>query len=95
MYCDKNYATKKELKADVKAYMEYAKNPDLWKLKNARPSCLNAGTRPPRAVTYYQPGGMFPAAQNGSISLEGPHYPKPHRWYAAAVAKNGVIVSVK
>jgi hypothetical protein len=29
---------------------------------------------------------------NGSVSLEGPHYPKPHSWYASAIVKNGAIV---
>ena len=48
-----------------------------------------------RAVTYFQPGGMFPAPQNGPVTIEGPHYPKPHTWYASCVAKDGVIVSVK
>lgn len=47
-------------------------------------------------VTYFQPGpfgGNEP--RDGEFCLEGPHYPQPHRWYASAVAKNGVIVSVK
>ena len=37
-------------------------------------------------------GGNPP--QNGVVSLEGPHYPKPHRWYASATIENGVIVKV-
>jgi len=44
------------------------------------------------AVHTYQPGGMFPATLNGPIALEGPHYPKPHTWYASAVVENGYIV---
>jgi hypothetical protein len=47
-------------------------------------------------VTFYQPGpfgGNEP--KNGTITLEGPHYPEPHRWYASAVVENGVIVRVK
>lgn len=45
-------------------------------------------------VMYYQPGlGETPT--EGRINLEGPHYPKPHTWYAEAVAKDGIIVSVK
>jgi hypothetical protein len=47
-------------------------------------------------VTYYQPGpfgGNEPT--NGSVCIEGPHYPEPHKWYASAVVKNGKIVSVK
>jgi hypothetical protein len=33
-------------------------------------------------VRCYNPG-PFPL-QPGVITLEGPHYPKPHRWYAEA-----------
>ena len=43
----------------------------------------------------YSPGGMFPNPQNGNVCIEGPHYPKPHRWYASTVVKDGVIVSAK
>jgi hypothetical protein len=31
----------------------------------------------------------------GKVFLEGPHYPKPHRWYAEAELVNGVITKVK
>jgi hypothetical protein len=43
----------------------------------------------------YNPSGMFPTTQNGTDVIEGPHYPKPHRWYAAVVVKDGVVVSAK
>lgn len=43
----------------------------------------------------YNNGGMFPTPDNGAISIEGPHYPKAHSWYASCVVQNGVIVSVK
>ena len=46
-------------------------------------------------ISVFQPGGLFPSPQDGSITLEGPHFPKPHRWYASAQIKNGLIVSVK
>ena len=46
-------------------------------------------------VGYFQPGGMFPTPTNGHFVVEGPQYPKPHRWYAQCVAKDGVIISVK
>jgi hypothetical protein len=29
------------------------------------------------------------------VTLEGPHYPQPHRWYAEATVRDGVIVKVK
>jgi hypothetical protein len=46
-------------------------------------------------ITYYQSGpfgGKCPT--DGTIFLEGPHYPKPHKWYAEAEVKDGVIVKV-
>lgn len=45
-------------------------------------------------VRVYEPG-PFPAQQNGQVTLEGPHYPQPHKWYATAYIEDGIIVSVK
>jgi hypothetical protein len=47
-------------------------------------------------VTYYEPGihgGL--GSKNGTIYIEGPHYPAPHTWYAECIAENGAIVKVK
>ncbi len=44
-----------------------------------------------RAVTVYQPGPFGPAVRDGAACIEGPHYPKPHRWYAAVTIKGGAI----
>ena len=49
-------------------------------------------------VRFYQPGPFSDGSErkfSGTIYLEGPHYPQPHRWYAQAVAVDGVIVKVK
>jgi len=49
-----------------------------------------------RQITVYQPGpfgGNEPA--NGTVCVEGPHFPEPHRWYATATLKDGVVVKVK
>ena len=46
-------------------------------------------------VTYFQPGpfgGQEPSS--GTIFVEGPHYPQPHKWYASCKAENGRIVKV-
>jgi hypothetical protein len=43
-------------------------------------------------VPVYQPGPFGPDVRDGEVSLEGPHYPKPHMWYASATVKDGVIV---
>lgn len=48
-----------------------------------------------KKVRVYQPGGIFPGQRDGEISLEGPHYPKPHTWYARATIRDSVIVKVK
>lgn len=47
-------------------------------------------------VRCYQPG-LGPDLSNytGKVYLEGPHYPKPHSWYAEAELVNGVVVKVK
>lgn len=31
---------------------------------------------------------------DGEAYLEGPHFPKPHRWYAKVLLKDGKIVQV-
>ena len=47
-------------------------------------------------ITYYQPGPLFrEGPKDGLIFIEGPHYPAPHKWYAACTAKDGIIVKVK
>jgi hypothetical protein len=45
-------------------------------------------------VRCFSPG-PFPCPDNGSITLEGPHYPDPHRWYAQATLVNGVVTKVR
>lgn len=47
-------------------------------------------------VRCYNPG-LGPDLSNftGNVSLEGPHYPKPHTWYAEGEMKDGVLVKVK
>ena len=42
-------------------------------------------------IRCFQPGGMFPL-QPGSIGIEGPHYPKPHKWYASGVVDADLIL---
>jgi hypothetical protein len=44
-------------------------------------------------VTVFSPG-PFPCPQNGQVCVEGPHYPKPHRWYATVEVKDGVVTKV-
>ncbi len=100
MYTDRNFKSKKELKAAVAAYIEYAKNPEMWLLTyrplNTIGDVAKLNVPVPQPVTYHQPGpfgGNEP--QNGVLAFEGPHYPQPHKWYAECTVENGVIVKVK
>ena len=47
-----------------------------------------------KKIYTYQPGGMFPAKTDGRVSLEGPHFPKPHKWYASVLLEDGVVVKI-
>jgi hypothetical protein len=66
-----------------------------FKSKKALKEAVAAGEK----ITVFQPNDMFgnPAAApdySGRITLEGPHYPEPHRWYASAILENGYVVKV-
>ena len=62
-----------------------------FKTKKALKEAVNSG----EIVKVYQPGGMFGCQQEGSGCVEGPHYPKPHTWYATVNLKHGIIMSVR
>lgn len=51
-----------------------------------------AGTGKPVMIFDSGPFGHNPT--EGTVSIEGPHYPEPHRWYARATLSNGVVVKV-
>ena len=61
-----------------------------FKTKKALKEALLSGLK----VTAFSPG-PFPCPKDGVITLEGPHYPEPHKWYARAVVKDGVVISIK
>lgn len=63
-------------------------NPN-FKTKKALKDAVKAGQR----VTVFSPG-PFPAKKEGRESIEGPHYPEPHKWYASVEVKDGVVVKV-
>jgi len=48
-----------------------------------------------KKIGVYQPGGIFPSQTDGTVCIEGPHYPQPHKWYATATIANGIITKVK
>lgn len=45
-------------------------------------------------VTVFQPNDMFSTQppHNGCVTVEGPHYPAPHKWYAGLKIENGKVV---
>ena len=46
-------------------------------------------------VRLYSHAGIFPTKENGTEFVEGPHYPKPHTWYAQVEVKDGIVTKVK
>ena len=57
--------------------------------KKALKEAIAEGRRP----TVFSPG-PFGVEQNGRVAVEGPHYPKPHSWYADVEVVDGVVVKV-
>lgn len=43
---------------------------------------------------YIKSVSLHPEPTSGDMSVEGPHYPQPHAWYARVRVKDGVIVKV-
>lgn len=60
-----------------------------FKSKKDMKAAVLAGQR----VEVFSPG-PFPAPTNGETSVEGPHFPKPHTWYARVRVENGLVVKV-
>ena len=60
-----------------------------FKTKKALKDALSRGEE----VGVFQPGlGTVP--ENGRVSIEGPHAPEPHRWYATGTMKDGRLVKI-
>ena len=45
-------------------------------------------------IEVYQPGGIFPGKTDGRVTLEGPHSPQPHTWYASVEIKDSIITRI-
>lgn len=57
---------------------------------------LLADVKAGQPVRCYQPGlGPSLSTFTGTVYLEGPHFPLPHRWYATGQMKDGILVSVR
>lgn len=61
-----------------------------FKTKKAFKQAVLDGAR----VSLYAPGLGSPK-RDGIEFVEGPHFPKPHTWYAEVTMKDGVVVKVK
>jgi len=61
-----------------------------FKTKKALRDAIAAG----QEIHVFQPGlGTVP--RDGTVGLEGPHFPKPHTWYAEGTMANGRLVRVR
>ncbi len=60
-----------------------------FKTKKALKDAVASGEK----VTVFSPG-PFPCNQNGSVTVEGPHYPEPHKWYGKVEVVDGVVTKV-
>ena len=61
-----------------------------FKTKKALKQAVKDGEK----IRVFQPG-PFSATTDGNVNVEGPHYPKPHTWYAQASIIDSVIVDVR
>lgn len=62
-----------------------------FKTKKALKEAVAAGEK----IGLFNPGPFGSPPRDGSCTCEGPHYPKPHTWYAQVTLKDGYIISVK
>ena len=61
-----------------------------FKTKKALKEAVKNGEK----ISVWQPGPFGPHVADGTVYLEGPHYPEPHKWYATGILENGVLVKV-
>jgi len=61
-----------------------------FKTKKALKEAVKSGDK----ISLYPPGLGIPKS-DGIEFIEGPHYPKPHSWYAKVIMKDGFICKVQ
>ncbi len=107
MYCTRNFVTKKQFREAVKRwnwFMEAkgacprtaTENDHEWFLRKAAWIAKEKGTviqSVPLPVTLFAPGLGKPV-MNGQETVEGPHYPRPHTWYARVTVEQGIVIKV-
>jgi hypothetical protein len=62
-----------------------------YKTKRAFKEAVAAGDVPVFQPGPFAWGTSADASFTGQCCIEGPHYPEPHRWYAAVHCVNGVV----
>lgn len=83
-YTIENFRSKKALKEAVARWNANPRQKTINQLDGEFP------------VRCYNPGlGGDLSNYTGRVSLEGPHYPEAHKWYAEGEMVNGVLVKVK
>lgn len=60
-----------------------------FKTKKALKEAVAKGDR----VEVFSPG-PFPCPKDGKVTVEGPHYPQPHRWYANVLVEDYIVKKV-
>ena len=90
MYTTVNYKTKKELREAVAAWNKQQAAPIPSPMTVA--AILNSPRVEP--VRLYAPGIGTPV-ENGTEYISGPHFPKPHKFYAQVTVKDGIVIAVK
>lgn len=58
--------------------------------KKAFKEAVKAGQK----IRLFAPGLGTPK-EDGFEFVEGPHYPKPHSWYAKVTMKDGLVIKVE
>lgn len=47
-----------------------------------------------KEVRVFEPGPFGRDTLDGKFSVEGPHYPQPHKWYASVQVADGKVLKV-
>lgn len=61
-----------------------------FKTKKAFKEAFKSGQK----IKVYQPGGIFVGKTNGMVTIEAPHFPEPHRWYAAVEIEDSIVTRI-
>ena len=106
MYTVVNFKTKKALKEAVKQRLRWLElhpptKTDLEKFQQSQTVGAVLGIKEfpngePDRITFWQRNDMFgsTSTEDRVETIEGPHFPQPHRWYARCTIVDGEVVKV-